>query len=152
MGNYISDESWARFNSIISETLENDFTNTEITWYKYIDVPKVFAESSNKYHEVKLVALKSYNYMRTWPINTQTPSGSRDNEHLVLWVSKRLLTERGLIVDGALDIDIARDVFLIEGHYYRCGGDTPVSHAHNEDLAYNIICTRDNDIKSIETI
>lgn len=150
---YLPDEFLDRYKNLIQDFIETDVSST-LLWYRYIDIPTMFGEGSGKKHKsVEILAQKSYNYMRTWPINSSSKAGDIDNENMVLFISKRHLETLGLLeADGTIKVDIARDRFLVDNLLYKCFGETLVAHSKNHELLFMITLVRDKDNIVIDLI
>lgn len=144
---FISDDTWAKFEEIISDFMDNDVGKQEIIWAKKIEIPSSFGEDDvHDYAFNKLEVLCNYNAFRNWPINKETNSGELDQENLCILVSKRYLETNNFLNEGGyFDYNWAEDRFILHGIVYKPSGDTEISQTNNHNILFQVILKRDRE-------
>lgn len=147
MAKFISKEAWEKYTKTIHDFVDQDAGLQEFLWLRvkigntrYV-LPQPHGEDTvHDFDPIKLKGLFHYNYIRTWPYNLYTPTGGLDNTHMVLYITKNQLTERGYIDKyGRWDFDNISDRFILKGQVYKPAGDTPVAQASDDNLMFFIV-------------
>lgn len=143
----IPDSVWDNYKKIVNDFIDTDVGKQPILWKRYINQPLPYGEDSGKeYEDISLDVLVGYNSFRTWPINVNSISGELDNQNIAIWVSARLLREKGYLNQfGYWDFNRSQDRFVINGIVYKSSGDTQVSQAKDEALLFMVILKREED-------
>lgn len=144
---YVSNKTWKKYKNIVSSFLDQDAARQSIIWAHHLDQLRPFGEDSYPGYYIRPIeALCYYNAFRNWPINRETTNGELDEENLSVIVSKSYLESNGYLNnDGYFDFDWASDRFVINGIVYKPSGDTQISQAKDEAIAFLIILKRDRD-------
>lgn len=141
----IPDSVWDHYKNIVSNFIDNDAGKQKITWKRYINQPLPFGEDSGeKYEDIPLEVLIGYNTFRTWPINLATTTGELDSQNLAIWVSAKLLRNKGVLnSEGYWDFNRSEDRFIINGIEYKAAGDTQAAQAKNDALLFMVTLKRE---------
>lgn len=142
----LTDKSWDRYKRIVNDFVDEDAGKQPLLWLKRFDQILSFGEdSTDGYTPIELDVLVQYNYIRTWPSQKQTVTGSLDGINIVIYITKRQLEEKGYLTpDGYWDFDWVQDRFIINGKVYAPEGDTQVAQAHEEALLFFVVLEREN--------
>lgn len=147
MARFVPKTAWEKYSKIIHDFVDQDAGLQEFVWLKtkfgntrYV-LPQIHGEDTpHEFDLIKLKGLFHYNYIRTWPYNLYTPSGGLDNTHMVLYITKNQLKERGYLDEyGRWDFDNISDRFVLKGQVYKPAGDTPVAQASNDSLLFFVV-------------
>lgn len=149
----VSDADWNQYQNIINDFIDNDAGRQPFLWLRKIDQPLAYGEDSGiVYEPVQLEGLFLYNYIKTWPINTQSLTGEFDIGNIVLYISGRLLGNNGFLDEyNYWDFNWSEDRFILNGKVYKPGGDTQVAQAKDIPLLYFVTMKRE-DVTESENI
>lgn len=140
----LTSSQWASYRNIINQASEG-FNKDQITWHRFIrNLPRYGEEGSDRYEDIVLNCLISYNIFRTWPMTKETTSGSIDKENIVVIINKDYLSNLGYLnTNGFLQMDPGKDTFIHRGIKYRAAGETEVSQAGDDPLMFYIVLSRE---------
>lgn len=146
---FVGINNWNRYKSIINRFRHDAFRN-KLTWHHYLCSMDRFGEytESNSQYEIREVkCLVMYDTIKNWPMNTETPTGTLDEESVVVYLNIKYLKSLGYMrgesdSDLNLDIDSVKDFFYLDGIKYRPSGDKPVAQAGDNPLLYRLILKR----------
>lgn len=148
MAGYVKPAVWDRIKTIF-RNFHEDVEKMPVIWYRskggldlhYGDKPL------EAFTTINLTGLIEYNFRRSWPINTPTPSGTIDGEHCRLILNKAYLSELGYIdAKGYFAFNPNADRFEIEGKRYKSLGDSSASQNAKETLLTTLILKRESEI------
>lgn len=144
---YVSNKAWARYKKIVRNFMDIDAGRQPIIWLRHINQMLAFAEDSTpQFTAIPMEALCFYNAFRNWPIDKSTSSGALDEENLSIYVSTQAIEKLGFLnQDKYWDFNWTEDRFVIHGMVYMPSGDTEISQAKDESLAFMVILKRDQD-------
>lgn len=143
---YVPDNAWDQFKNIINHFVDNDAGKQPFLWLRYIEQGLPYGEDSDRLYEpVKLDGLFHYNYIKSWPTNSERVSGELDLTNIVLYISANLL-KQGEYLDkyGYWDYNWSEDRFILNGKVYKPGGDTQVAQAKDTPLLFFVILYRED--------
>lgn len=102
-------------------------------------------EGTNQRPEaVELDVLVHHNYFRSWPINDVVPSGEIDKQSMLVYISMKQLSDKGLLsAEGFFEFNSAVDKFIVDGVRYKSMGDDSTAQNIDESLYCFIIMQRD---------
>ena len=146
---YVGIKNWNRYKNIINKFRHDAFRN-KLTWYHYLFSMNQFGENTDKnskWEQREIKVLVMYDTIKNWPLNTDTTTGTFDEEHVVVYINLKYLKELGYTrgeteEDLAMDMDSVRDYFYLDGIKYRPSGDKPVAQAGDNPLLYRLILKR----------
>lgn len=146
---YVGIKNWNRYKNIINKFRHDAFRN-KLTWYHYLFSMNQFGENTDdnsKWEQREIEVLVMYDTIKNWPLNTETTTGTFDEEHVVVYINLKYLKELGYTrgeteEDLAMDMDSVRDYFYLDGIKYRPSGDKPVAQAGDNPLLYRLILKR----------
>lgn len=138
----IPDTEWEKYQNIINDFIEQDSGLQSFLWLKASSIPTLpFGEDNQPlYVKHTLKGLFQYNYIRSWPYNKETISGTTLNTNLALFITKRSLEEQGFLNEyGYWKLDSVSDRFIINGKVYKPSGDMQVAQAKDTPLLFFMI-------------
>ena len=144
----ISDKMWQKYANIVNTFINDNAGLQRVIWLRKSNIPSLFGEDEDpNYTPIELKGLIQYNYIKVWPYNTTTPSGSYDEATCALYISKLQLEERGFLnTYGYWNFNTSSDRFIINGKVLRPMGDTAMSQAKDNPLLFFLILeTEDSD-------
>lgn len=152
MAKFISNKAWTKYQNIISDFVDKDAGLQPFLWLRHksgnqrYTLPRVHGEDAPAtYDPIKLEGLFHYNFLRTWPFSISTPSGAEDNSDVVLYITKKTITEQGYLNKyGRWDFDNVSDRFVLQGQLYRPAGDTSVSQAQDSNLLFFVVLQKED--------
>lgn len=150
----VPNKAWARYKNDIRDFVELDAGYQPFLWLRKIQVPNLYGEDQGpEYEPIILRGLFHYNYIRTWPINNNYPSGELEGENQVLYITKSYLEEQGYLNDsGYWDFDWSGDRFITGGKVYKPDGDTEVAQAKDDPLLFFLILNREDPSESARLV
>lgn len=138
----IPNTEWEKYTQIINNFIDNDSGQQPFIWLKSSKIPTLpYGEDGQPtYTKINLKGLFQYNYIRTWPYNKETISGSSQNTNVAFYISKRYLEEKWLLDEyGYWIINHTSDRFIINGKAYKPSGDMQVAQAKDKPLLFFLI-------------
>ena len=143
---YVPVDQWERYKQIVNDFIDNDAGRQPFLWLRRIEQPLSYGEDSGiLYNPVQLEGLFHYNYIKSWPTNSQTVSGELDFTNIVLYISANLLEANNFLTQyGYWDFNWSQDRFILNGKVYRPGGDTQVAQAREQALLFFVILYRED--------
>lgn len=143
---FVPVDEWEQFKQIINDFVDNDAGRQPFLWLRRIEQPLSYGEDSGiVYTPVQLEGMFHYNYIKTWPTNTERVSGEINLTNLVLYISANLLGSNGYLNQyGYYDFNWSEDRFILNGKVYKPGGDTQVAQARDQALLFFIILYRED--------
>lgn len=141
----ISAQKWETYKAIVNDFIEEDAGKQPVLWLKRFNQMLSFGEDSGEnYEPIPLEGLIQYNYIRTWPSLKETVSGELDGINIVLYVTKRSLSEAGYLNEyGYWNFNWTQDKFVINGKVYSPSGDTQVAQALDEAILFIVVLKRE---------
>lgn len=138
---------WKRYKKIVGDFVDQDAGKQPFIWLSKIEQPLAYGEDGGvKYCPIVMEGLFHYNFIKTWPNQTQLTSGELDLTNCVLYISAQLLRKADYLDKyGYWIFNKSEDRFVLNGKVYKPGGDTQVAQADSEALLFFIILQREDD-------
>lgn len=152
---FIPNSEWDKYSQIINGFIESDSGLQSFIWLKSSSIPTLpFGEDSGPiYLKYELKGLFQYNYIRAWPYNKETISGSSPNNNIALYITKKYLSDNNLLDEyGYWKFNPVADRFIVNGKAYKPSGDTQVSQTNNNPLLFFVILDVLDDTESKELL
>lgn len=139
-------DQWEQYKQIINDFIDNDAGKQPFIWLRHIEQPLSYGEDSGTiYNPIQLDGLFHYNYIKSWPTNSERTSGELDYTNIVLYISANLLNSNEFLNQyGYWDFNWSQDRFILNGKVYKPGGDTQVAQARETPLLFFLILYRED--------
>lgn len=152
MSKFVPKKEWDKYEAIINGFVEQDAGLQSFLWLRTISgnkrfvLPQIHGEDTpNEYTPIKLKGLFHYNFLRTWPFDITTPTGTHDNADVVLYITKKILGDLGYLDKyGRWDFDEVTDRFILQGQLYRPAGNTSVAQVSDSNLLFFIVLQKED--------
>lgn len=140
----VSDAMWDIYKKTMMD-IHDTFAKKEIIWVNNSRREDRFGEDKiNEPNQIVLLGLYNSNYMRTWPVTTNTSSGEIDQQSAQIFFNKEYLQNIGYLnADGYFKYNPGLDRFIIDGLQYKAFGDTATAQMMDDDAWVTIIIKRD---------
>ena len=138
---------WSRYKKVVGDFIDQDAGRQPFIWLSKIEQPLAYGEDGGiRYCPVVMEGLFYYNFIKTWPNQTQLTSGELDLTNCVLYISAQLLRKADYLDKyGYWEFNNSEDRFVLNGKVYKPSGDTQVAQAEDEALLFFIILQREDD-------
>lgn len=141
----INQAQWDMYKSVMRDA-HDTFSQKTIVWKRKQSVLDRYQESNeeNDMVDVELKVLLNYNYLRSWPVDMRTETGSLDRQSVQVLINKDYLRDAGYIgSNGYFIYNQNSDYFIIDGLKHKPSGDTPAGQMNTDDVFITIIVQRD---------
>lgn len=142
----VSDLDWDRYKNIINDFIDNDAGRQPFLWLRKVNQPSAYGEDGSIiYTPIQLEGLFLYNYIKSWPTNSNSTTGELDLGNQVLYISARLLKNNDYLDEyGYWDYNWSEDRFIVNGRVFKPAGDTQVAQAKDIPLLFYVILKRED--------
>ena len=133
-----------KYKSVINNLAQNLLHREIITWHKLTyNVDYTGEGESSHFANINLRCLIEYNFRRTWPIDTETNSGSIDGQTICAIINLKYLKTLGYTDSNGYPIfNLGTDEFTHMGIKYISGGDSAIDQASDDPLLFQLILKR----------